>query len=165
MSSKSVFLTALLGSTALMLIPAAGQSVTLPDVQVQGQGSGYAPTQPSLAKLTEPVLDTPSSIVTISRQVIEDRGATTLNDVLRNAPGHPGGRRNSVAGQQSLYPRLFGPHSTCSPTDSAISATITAIRSTSTASRCWKSGFHSVRAGIDRRRHQPGDKDAHAGCI
>ena len=89
MPRKTTFVTALLGSTALMLIPAAAQQsgATLPDVQVQAEGGGYAPTSPGLAKLTESVQDTPNSVVTISEQLIKDRGATTFNDVLRNAPG------------------------------------------------------------------------------
>lgn len=38
-------------------------------------------------KYTEPLLDTPQTINIISREVIEQQGATTLRDVLRNVPG------------------------------------------------------------------------------
>lgn len=38
-------------------------------------------------KYTEPLLDTPQTISVIPRQVIEEQGATTLRDVLRNVPG------------------------------------------------------------------------------
>jgi catecholate siderophore receptor len=89
--TRTSYLTTLLGSTALVLaaMPAAAQDngATLPDIQVQGAGGGYAPSQPGLAKLTEPVLDTPTSITTISGQLMQDRGEATLNDALRNAPG------------------------------------------------------------------------------
>jgi catecholate siderophore receptor len=79
------------GSMLALLLAAAPalaqESATLPDIQVQGSGSGYNAVQPGLHKLSEPVLDTPTSIDTISGQVIQDRGATNLNDALRNAPG------------------------------------------------------------------------------
>ena len=38
-------------------------------------------------KYTEPLLDTPQTINIIPREVIEQQGATTLRDVLRNVPG------------------------------------------------------------------------------
>ncbi|MEW6734364.1 MAG: TonB-dependent siderophore receptor [Acidobacteriota bacterium] len=41
----------------------------------------------SSPKFSEPLRDTPQSISVVSRQVIEDQGATTLRDVLRNVAG------------------------------------------------------------------------------
>ena len=41
----------------------------------------------SSPKYTEPLLDTPQTITVISREVMEDQGATTLRDVLKNVPG------------------------------------------------------------------------------
>ena len=41
----------------------------------------------SLSKLTESIRDTPQSIATLSRELLEDRGDTSLNDALRNVPG------------------------------------------------------------------------------
>jgi catecholate siderophore receptor len=38
-------------------------------------------------KYTEPLLDTPQTISVIPKEVIEDQGATTLRDVLKNVPG------------------------------------------------------------------------------
>jgi catecholate siderophore receptor len=38
-------------------------------------------------KYTEPILDTPQTIMVIPKSVIEEQGATTLRDVLRNVPG------------------------------------------------------------------------------
>jgi catecholate siderophore receptor len=71
--------------------PPAGDEGTmqLPTIAVEGAASGtqYNPSQPSLPKLTEPLLDTPQTITVISRQVIEDQGATTVRDALRNVPG------------------------------------------------------------------------------
>jgi catecholate siderophore receptor len=87
--TKTSYLAALLGSTALLASPAFAQDngATLPDIQVQGGGGDYGAILPGLSKLTEPVLDTPSSIVTISGQLMKDRGQASLNDALRNAPG------------------------------------------------------------------------------
>jgi catecholate siderophore receptor len=41
----------------------------------------------SSPKFTEPLLDTPQTITVISKEVMEEQGATTLRDVLRNVPG------------------------------------------------------------------------------
>lgn len=38
-------------------------------------------------KYTEPLLNTPQTITVIPKEVIEEQGATTLRDVLRNVPG------------------------------------------------------------------------------
>src|SRR5215813_2736015 len=41
----------------------------------------------SSPKYTEPLRDTPQTITVISKEVIEEQGATTLRDVLKNVPG------------------------------------------------------------------------------
>ncbi len=41
----------------------------------------------SSTKYTEPLLDTPQTINVISKEVMEEQGATTLRDVLKNVPG------------------------------------------------------------------------------
>ena len=41
----------------------------------------------SSTKYTEPIRDTPQTITVISKEVIEEQGATTLRDVLKNVPG------------------------------------------------------------------------------
>jgi catecholate siderophore receptor len=43
--------------------------------------------QVASSKYTEPLLDTPQTITVIRKEVIEEQGATTLRDVLRNVPG------------------------------------------------------------------------------
>lgn len=43
--------------------------------------------QVSSVKYTEPLRDTPQTIMVIPRAVMEEQGATTLRDVLRNVPG------------------------------------------------------------------------------
>jgi catecholate siderophore receptor len=54
------------------------------DVRVTATASLPAVSSP---KLTTPLLDTPQTVVVVSRAVIEEQGATTLRDVLRNVPG------------------------------------------------------------------------------
>jgi catecholate siderophore receptor len=41
----------------------------------------------SSTKYTQPLLDTPQTVTVISKQVMEEQGATTLRDVLKNVPG------------------------------------------------------------------------------
>jgi catecholate siderophore receptor len=55
----------------------ASESVTVQD----------AATQLSLDRYPVPLLDTPQSITTITQATMQEEGATTLRDTLRNAPG------------------------------------------------------------------------------
>ncbi|MCM3870866.1 MAG: TonB-dependent receptor plug domain-containing protein, partial [Pyrinomonadaceae bacterium] len=52
-------------------------------VEVKGGGT----IQLSSPKYTEPLLNTPQTITIIPKEMIEQQGATTLRDVLRNVPG------------------------------------------------------------------------------
>lgn len=47
----------------------------------------YKVDQSASSKLTEPLLDTPKSIVVLSGQAIEDSGATSFRDLMRTQPG------------------------------------------------------------------------------
>jgi len=86
--------TALGSLLALTALSALAQEVPAGDaaapareqIDVIGR-KDYKTDIPVLSKLTEPVIDTPTSIVTIPKEVMEDRGQTTLNDALRNVPG------------------------------------------------------------------------------
>ncbi len=60
----------------------------LPEVIVTGQQKkGYKPEKVASAKYTEPLRDIPQTITVIPKEVIQDQGASTLRDVLRNTPG------------------------------------------------------------------------------
>jgi catecholate siderophore receptor len=62
----------------------------LPTVTVEstrGNSDGYQVNTPSLQKLTSPLRDTPKTITSIPRQLLDDQGATTMRDALRNVPG------------------------------------------------------------------------------
>lgn len=88
--SPHVALRLLLGTTTLGIslgAPAIAQTA-LPPVQVTGsQAGGYTAPSSDLVKLPEPLLDTPITVTTITRQLMSDRGDTNLNDALRSAPG------------------------------------------------------------------------------
>jgi catecholate siderophore receptor len=66
----------------------ASEAVSL---EVSGPDTSVDVTAPvsivSSPKYTEPLLDVPQTITVIPRSVIEEQGATTLRDVLRNVPG------------------------------------------------------------------------------
>ncbi|HJQ71699.1 MAG TPA: TonB-dependent siderophore receptor [Blastocatellia bacterium] len=60
-------------------------------LEVSGPTSSISVTGPaatiSSSKYTEPLRDVPQTVSVIPRAVIEEQGATTLRDVLRNVPG------------------------------------------------------------------------------
>ena len=80
--------------------PAADGTLTLPAVQVQGQtqtvpdANPYAdPTAPyksdrlSSSKFTAPVLDTPRSVTILTKEVLDDKKATSLREIGRSTAG------------------------------------------------------------------------------
>jgi catecholate siderophore receptor len=69
-------------------IAAASTPAQTEQVLIEAQKpAGYKIDAPSITKLTEPLLETPQSIDTISQQELKDRAAINLNDALRNVPG------------------------------------------------------------------------------
>jgi catecholate siderophore receptor len=76
----------LLGSSALCLSAARAAEVE-EILVVDRQSDAYRQEQSSLGKLTEPLRDTPQSITTLTSELLDDRGALSLNDALRNVPG------------------------------------------------------------------------------
>ncbi|MDQ2183872.1 TonB-dependent siderophore receptor [Alcaligenaceae bacterium A4P071] len=66
------------GSTAQQLSP----------IQVHGDAiDGYQAVEASSPKFTAPLLDTPRSVIVVPEALMKDRGATSLQDVLRTTPG------------------------------------------------------------------------------
>jgi len=60
----------------------------LSPVKVTGEAErAYEVPEAAQAKFTAPLLDTPKSVQVIPKAVIQDSAATSLQDVLRNAPG------------------------------------------------------------------------------
>jgi catecholate siderophore receptor len=82
-------LSKLLAGTALTLVltaPALAQTEMSP-LQVQAHDTGsYTAATSGLAKLQQPLRDTPISATTVTKQLMDDRGETNLNDALRNVP-------------------------------------------------------------------------------
>jgi catecholate siderophore receptor len=71
-----------------------GYHLTGPDkatLEIQGMATAIDVTAPTLDDtiplLTQPLLDTPQSIDVVPQHVIQDQGATTLRDTLRNVAG------------------------------------------------------------------------------
>jgi catecholate siderophore receptor len=88
--SHSVIALAALSFAAFPATRARAQDapVQLPPVNVEAQQpSDYKAEQSNSPKYTEPLVDTPKTITVIPKEVIEERGATSLTDVLRTVPG------------------------------------------------------------------------------
>lgn len=64
--------------------PARLGGVTVTDTAID---DSYDRKEASSVKFTQPLLDTPKSVTVIPRELIEDRGFTSLTDVLRTTPG------------------------------------------------------------------------------
>ena len=60
----------------------------MPTVTVEGKApNDFKADSSGLNKLTEPLRDTPQTISTVTREVIEERNITSMNDAFRNVPG------------------------------------------------------------------------------
>lgn len=60
---------------------------TLPEVKVTGQTETYKAEKASSPKFTQPLVDTPQTITIIKKELLQEQGATTLTEALRNTPG------------------------------------------------------------------------------
>ncbi|RZI96758.1 MAG: TonB-dependent siderophore receptor, partial [Rubrivivax sp.] len=62
---------------------------TLPAVQVQGttDSGDYKADTVSSPKFTQPLVDTPQTITVIKKEILQEQGARTLLEALRNTPG------------------------------------------------------------------------------
>ena len=86
-------------SRPLALAVAGGLLLALPDVAPAADASveeilirdqrraPYALERSTVGKFTESLQDTPQSITSLTKELLEDRGAMSLNDALRNVPG------------------------------------------------------------------------------
>ena len=81
---------------ALSAVPAFSQTQDetpqrqLPPISVSAEGdadTSYKPERASSPKFTEPLLDTPQTVLVIKKQVMAEQGATNLTEALRNIPG------------------------------------------------------------------------------
>lgn len=68
--------------------PSTNAPAALPEVVVRQRAENdYQPEAVSSPRYTEPLLNVPQTITVIPRAVIDEQGATTLSEVLRNVPG------------------------------------------------------------------------------
>ncbi len=84
------FTTTILGAALAPLGAKAKEEITqLPTVSVIESNSNekYNSTESSYYKLSGPLLNRPQTVTTVTRQVMDDQGVTTMKDALRNAPG------------------------------------------------------------------------------
>jgi len=103
---------------------------TLPGVKVEATAvNDYRIDHLSSSKFTQPLLDTPQTIVVISKELISQQGATTLTEALRNSPGVGTfyvGENGSTSTGDSINMRGF---------DSSGSIFVDGVRDTGTISR------------------------------
>ena len=86
--SYGVIAAVALGVSALYApLPARAQEI-LPEISVEGTApNDYQPGAVSSPKLTQPLRDTPQSITVVPRQLLDDKGVTSMTDALRSVPG------------------------------------------------------------------------------
>ncbi len=104
-------------AVAVLAVPLAGhaQQATstkaLPEVQVHSAADvPYKADRTASPKFTQPLVDTPQTISVIKKEVIQEQGATTLTEALRNSPGVGTfylGENGSTSTGDAVYMRGF----------------------------------------------------------
>lgn len=82
---------------------------TLPAVRVQGSQDGYKADSVSSPKYTAPLVDTPQTITVIKKELLQEQGAASLTDALRNTTGitFQMGENGNTATGDSVFMRGF----------------------------------------------------------
>ncbi|HWE74956.1 MAG TPA: TonB-dependent siderophore receptor [Stellaceae bacterium] len=110
-SSAAALLTAWSGvATAQSYGDGPVQTPTV-SVDSAARNGDYATPQPTLNKLTQPMRDTPQSIDTVPRQLLDDQGVSTLRDALRNVSGISLGAGENTSQGDNLTLRGFSARS------------------------------------------------------
>ncbi len=90
-ASRFLTTTAVIGAAFLPSSANAAEEKVkqLPTVTVIDSRTGgtYQATESSNGKITSPLRDTPRTITTVTRQLMDDQGVTKVSDALRNVPG------------------------------------------------------------------------------
>lgn len=111
--SSSRLSAAVAGALLLPAMAAHAQSTSpsLPGVQVNAtKDSPYKVEQSASPKYTQPLVDTPQTLQVFKRPLMEQQGATTLSEVLRNTPGVGTfflGENGSTSTGDTVYMRGF----------------------------------------------------------
>lgn len=107
---RGILATAI-GATLASVAHAADESPqVMKKVVVEGEAESYQRETSSSAKYTQPLVETPQTVVVIPPEVISQRNATTLRDVLRNTPGitfQAGEGGGGLPGDQNFSMRGF----------------------------------------------------------
>jgi catecholate siderophore receptor len=99
-------------AVAAMLAPGAyAADATLPDVSVSASSvNDFKADKAASPKYTQPLVDTPQTITVIKRELMDQQGAKTLTEALRNAPGVGAfflGENGSTNTGDAIYMRGF----------------------------------------------------------
>ena len=89
---------------------AAGTPTQLPTIQVKGHRNPYKIDAVQSPKFSQSLLDTPQTINVIGSEIIQQQGATTLAEALRNSPGVGTfyvGENGSTSTGDAIYMRGF----------------------------------------------------------
>jgi catecholate siderophore receptor len=84
--SKAVAFSFALASNVFAAEAKKEETITLPPVVVQDQGSYYTP-ESSLSRVPVPLKDVPQSITVVPQQLMQERAASSFQDALKNVPG------------------------------------------------------------------------------
>ncbi|MBR7781340.1 catecholate siderophore receptor Fiu [Undibacterium luofuense] len=99
--------------SAALLLPAAAMAAdnNLPEVVVKAKTENeFKADKAASPKYTQPLVDTPQTITVIKRELIEQQGAQTLTEAMRNAPGVGAfflGENGSTNTGDAIYMRGF----------------------------------------------------------
>lgn len=112
--ATSMQLTASALSSAILLVSAtavvAEEIKTLNTVKVEADSiSDYKTEKVSSPKFTQPLVDTPQTIVVVKKELFQQQAATTLSEALRNTPGITMlmGENGNTATGDSIFMRGF----------------------------------------------------------
>lgn len=67
--------------------PASTSAQVLPEIKARAAEEGLKADVSASPKFTQPLVDTPQTIAVIKREVLQQQGATSLSEALRNTPG------------------------------------------------------------------------------
>jgi len=101
----------LAAAAALLPIAASAADSNLPEIKVKAQADNeFKADKAASPKYTQPLVDTPQTISVIKRELIDQQGALTLTDALRNTPGVGAfflGENGSTNTGDAIYMRGF----------------------------------------------------------
>jgi len=110
MTGIALGLPSLAASAASMPGTMAASPTQLPAVNVNARRNPYKADAVQSPKFTQSLLDTPQTINVIGKEIIQQQGATTLTEALRNSPGVGTfyvGENGSTSTGDAVYMRGF----------------------------------------------------------